>query len=1089
MALTVYSMGDMPIFTSVLNGVAMIFNSSLFDANQGAGVVVMGFILALIFMILPALSTGKLDAKPFIFVFILYYGGIVPRERLQVEDVYSGAVTAVDNIPLIIALPASIGASLSKSMTDVVETAASTTSGSYLTLGAEGFVNPLKMLLSLRDPIMAQRTFPFINASVMEFVRYCAPSDTTFNVKAMSSSPNIVNYLAGLNTTGLMTYFNSGAPQGVAVSCTDGINKLNTDSQLIALKSNYEIMVKTATAGEFPKSTNASSQGATTAGITQAYNSITSGILSNLQDAQSFMINAIVLTSANQGIDCINQPSGPNLSQCMSEVMTREALERSNIDASGQTGVFVKTVIPASNMLLALFYALSPIVLAIAFFSGAQHGLKVLMGFLIFGISMQCWMPIAAIINYMIQMQTQYAFSSFPTSGMTMENYMVFYNILSTKIGLASNLMVTVQSLTFALMSGSMFALSGLSNSMSSKDYMDEGKVAPKVSETSAALQKGALIDGGTTQHHNPNTGATVTTGLEPGQIAFTGVTKNSAGDRASITDGASKNLAATLSNNLSRQGSSGINATTLASFGRNVMTSHVEGSEFMRNIADEITDGERYSDVEKEEIIGTIALAAGAGLKPEQIVLRAQQAKDAIRARTPTVERSVKGDGGVRLAGGHTNTKTRDLGKAHKNALALSDKVSNSRNSSTERGLVNNIMSTKGFQEIYGDAQGYEAATSAIHTAQVAQEEASVRETGTSFVRTLQIDGLAQLINDHPKLLARLKKNVEKNPLALPAAQRLNGLQNVVFDNPNNREAAIAANMAFLSAESGDSVALDDINETLFGLAKPKSNIAQAAQREVGAEPLARDTTTPAIKPPVRPKFVPASPSEVLPPAPTKSQAHLAGPLKDEYSAGPASQVYAQRYKQQLIEATRAYSNLVQGTGGTNPGNRLFKAMKEGAWKNPALVGAASLAASGTILGMVEAAQSMGEMTPQKARNAVTTAAGFALAAQAIQEGMNGQTGEAAINGAAAALMMSPHPVAKAAGVVLGTSYHMAQFFGAEEAGHWLGGKVYDLTHGDEEQRIAVLNKLADETEQRFQAMSPAQQAAFQKHISEQLE
>src|SRR5665647_3386071 len=152
MALTVYSMGDMPIFTSVLNAVAMVFNSSLFDPAQGAGVVVIGLQLGIIFMVLPAMGGAKINPMPFIFALLLFYAGVVPKERLQVEDIYSGQVTAVDNIPLIVALPASLAATLTRAITDKVETAFSTASGSYLAMGAEGFVNPLKLILGLRDP-------------------------------------------------------------------------------------------------------------------------------------------------------------------------------------------------------------------------------------------------------------------------------------------------------------------------------------------------------------------------------------------------------------------------------------------------------------------------------------------------------------------------------------------------------------------------------------------------------------------------------------------------------------------------------------------------------------------------------------------------------------------------------------------------------------------------------------------------------------------------------------------------------------------------------------------------------------------------
>lgn len=491
-------MGDLPIFTTVLNGVAMIFNSSLFDPAQGAGVVLMGLLLAIIYMIMPVLSEGKIDAKPFFFILLLLYAGVIPKERLQVEDVFSGQVTAVDNMPLVIALPASIAASLNKGITDKIETYFSTTNGSYLTMGAEGFVNPLKLLLSLRDPETTIRSFPFLSSSITEFVKYCAPTDPIFSTAKMSASNDIIGYLSGLNVAGIMTYFDAANQNGQGISCTEGKTRLVADSSQVALKPKFEAQAKAATAGEYPKSGNAATLGPTVTGLNQAHTLLlATGIAGNLQTSQQFMANLLAFTPAQQGVDCINQPTGPSMSTCLTETITRQALESNAIDNAGQAGVFTRTVIPASNIMLALFYALSPIVIAVAFLSGAKHGMKVMMGFLIFGIGTQSWMPVAAIINFYIQQQTQYAMSSFPPEGVTMENYMQFYNVVSTKVGLASNLMVSVQAISFALMSGSMYSLSGVSSSMAAKDKVDETMAAPSYGKTDPMVHMGGALDQG----------------------------------------------------------------------------------------------------------------------------------------------------------------------------------------------------------------------------------------------------------------------------------------------------------------------------------------------------------------------------------------------------------------------------------------------------------------------------------------------------------------------------------------------------------------------------------------------------------------
>lgn len=493
--LTVYTMGDIPIFTNVLNGVAMIFKSSMFDPGQGASIFVLGFMLTILLLIIPATWGGKLNPMPLIFLIFLLYAGTYPKEPLQVEDIYSGTATIVADIPLIISLPASITASVSKKITDVVETAFQTTNGSYLAMGAEGFVNPLKLMLSLRDPHQTIRTFPYLSQSITEFIKYCAATDSTFSTKSLSSSADMIGYLTKLKVSGVMTYWDVNNPMGQGTSCVDGQTRLGKDTSVAKMTAEAENLLKSTTGGDYSK--NITGAGASIAGLTQSYNSVTSGILGNMQTGQQFMVNAVAMVPTKQGIDCINQPTGPNMSECMGNVIQREALEKQNIDAAAQAGIFTKTMIPAMNILLLLFYAFAPVIIAYAFLAG-PHAIKMLAGYLLFGVWTQSWMPVAAIMNYIIQMQTQYAISAFPKTGFTMENYMQFYSILTMKLGMASTLMASIPMITFGLLSGSAMAMTSVAGSMSAKDYTDESKVAPSVGSNDAAVKNGAMIAGHT---------------------------------------------------------------------------------------------------------------------------------------------------------------------------------------------------------------------------------------------------------------------------------------------------------------------------------------------------------------------------------------------------------------------------------------------------------------------------------------------------------------------------------------------------------------------------------------------------------------
>ena len=623
---TVYTLGDLPIFVSVLNAVAMVFSSSMFDPAQGAGVVVIGLLIGILMMVIPAMTKAKLDPMPFIFVLLIFFAGIVPKERLQIEDVYSGQVAAVDNIPLIVAMPASIIATISRAVTDNVETAFSTTDGSYLSMGAEGFANPLKLMLGFRQTAQVKRTFPYLSQSITEFVKYCAITDPGFSYKKISSEADMVAYLAGLNVSGVMTYWDAAHPLGYGTSCSEGATNLKRDTTPLVMLADAESLLKTATAGEIPA--GGTSAGATIAGLTQAYNSVTAGLLGNMQDSQQFMVNAIAMAPVQQGIDCVNQPTGPNMSTCMSEVMTRSAMEQMNIDAAAQASIFTKTMIPAMNILLALFYAFSPIILAVAIISGA-HGMKIVMGFLMFGAWSQSWMPIAAVLNFMIQMQTQYAISAFPVDGVTMENHMQFYSIISMKLGIASTLMAMTPMISMALLSGSMYALSNVAGGMGAKDYTDEKLAAPSAGTNDSLVKNGALVDRSSTvkvgQSNSNISGAPIVQGDTAGRTDFATIDASDTADKKaskdrSIAETATKKLqtaqarVAGITNNaqdqesIARQGSAAL--ANVKGTERNMIHEYVAAMAHENN----------WTDEEAKKVEATLALKAKTGTPGEAI-------------------------------------------------------------------------------------------------------------------------------------------------------------------------------------------------------------------------------------------------------------------------------------------------------------------------------------------------------------------------------------------------------------------------------------------------------------------------------------
>ncbi|WP_295396663.1 conjugal transfer protein TraG N-terminal domain-containing protein, partial [uncultured Thiodictyon sp.] len=102
----IYSIGDAAYLTAVLNAVAMLSGSGNMHALAGIGFLV-GFMLIMF--------QGIIQARPpqlqhMLVAWVVYMGMFGPTVKVSVQDVYSGAVRVVDNVPL---GPAAIGGLMS----------------------------------------------------------------------------------------------------------------------------------------------------------------------------------------------------------------------------------------------------------------------------------------------------------------------------------------------------------------------------------------------------------------------------------------------------------------------------------------------------------------------------------------------------------------------------------------------------------------------------------------------------------------------------------------------------------------------------------------------------------------------------------------------------------------------------------------------------------------------------------------------------------------------------------------------------------------------------------------------------------------
>ena len=199
----IYTMGDTSLFMAALNGIAMIFNNS--DLFSGNGYLGLGFgaffgaTVLLLIMIYNAAFKKQMELKILLLPLILYMILTGPKVDIALQDVYGrDSIKRVDNIPIGLAIPATVASGISVVLTRMFETAYSVVSNNGYNMPKiteAGYVTPLKLINALRSASTYVGSSSLLETTKNVY-NACIINNTAFNSEAYSKSENPIQYLA-----------------------------------------------------------------------------------------------------------------------------------------------------------------------------------------------------------------------------------------------------------------------------------------------------------------------------------------------------------------------------------------------------------------------------------------------------------------------------------------------------------------------------------------------------------------------------------------------------------------------------------------------------------------------------------------------------------------------------------------------------------------------------------------------------------------------------------------------------------------------------------------------------------------------------
>lgn len=488
--------GSLESFIGILNAVAMVFNQSSFMN----GVYLLGGLIMLLLVLVQA--AGYMAQPAQIIRNVVIYASLISLgsipTSLTVEDIYTGRMNTVDNVPLMFAVPASVSSSALFGILQRTTTAYQGADSTYTSITTGGFMDPLKELLGMRTGLLG--TNRALADTLREFTLNCwMNTQAGSNVDDLMKSKSGLQHLLTNGSVPAWTVNFIGATnksEGDPVVCGDAANKIWAEAQAyiyrdVGTSPALVDQVKKQMASIGPRAggsvPNLSADNLVRTAQTTLQKLGTTGQL-----AQDQMLTLLTASLLDETFGCVQRSGGSaaELTNCTSAGVTMsQAAEQWKSDAAGNASFFQGIMLPASMFLQMLAIALFPIIFIVAVLSIGK-AVQLIASWLVLFIWSSSWLPVAASIQWVMQMILNNDIAKFK-DGLTYGNVFQFYNVLSTNLAVGADLLAATPLIALAVLMGSPFAFANLASRWSS-DRVNEKMVSPDLQTPGAVSAVGS---------------------------------------------------------------------------------------------------------------------------------------------------------------------------------------------------------------------------------------------------------------------------------------------------------------------------------------------------------------------------------------------------------------------------------------------------------------------------------------------------------------------------------------------------------------------------------------------------------------------
>jgi soluble lytic murein transglycosylase-like protein len=513
MDLEIWCIGDLNYFVAVLNCIAMIAQTGLFQ-----DLVRLGLILAVLVMVIEAAfmggnMQGGLPWGRFIIAWALFQFMFGSTATVWVYDTYTLKTMEVDNVPYGIAYAGSFTSKVAHEITEILEQAFSTPK-----MLNDGFVGPLQTLMKAHN--LSQGLGQLQNGNVQktltQYVQDCTSKGINLGQISMDNliyqeNPwQAMKFDSGIYTT--LTFLPGDPQGGNAQTCSDAWNAINNYLSN-SLWNDWQGYLKTVFC-------NNNAVGGIIGASDPLGNTIACDPQQQVQDAldatvtvsqnaQYYMLAAVLQPALDQGQINANSIFGkPEMS-----VIIGQAREQRNAQWVAESSLFVNIMRPLTAFIEGFLYAITPFMALLVAF--VPSGIRLIFKFFTMFIWVQMWMPVMAILNHYLQFILQQKLTSLVMDAAipltSIQGQLMGMSTINDWISTASMLVAATPAITLFLLSGSAIAMVHLASRLQHGEHIDPKIAAPDVVRPGAVVgmppmrqQIGEQTAGGLLLHSTP---------------------------------------------------------------------------------------------------------------------------------------------------------------------------------------------------------------------------------------------------------------------------------------------------------------------------------------------------------------------------------------------------------------------------------------------------------------------------------------------------------------------------------------------------------------------------------------------------------